>query len=158
MNMVQASPFCGKASEHANAHFENFLEVSSIINPKGSIMDIIRLHLFPFSLLGKVKAWFYANQESFNNNWETCSTTFLTMYFFMGKTNALQGRISSFQQLDDETILEAWDQLQEYIAVCPHHGMEEWQIIQSFFHALSQRSKEHIDAVEGGAFLSLDVA
>ena len=53
VNMVQASPFCGKASEDANAHLQNFLEVSNTINPKGTTMDIIRLRLFPFSLLGK---------------------------------------------------------------------------------------------------------
>ena len=34
VNMVQASPFYGKALEDANAHLQNFLEVSSIINPK----------------------------------------------------------------------------------------------------------------------------
>ena len=55
INMVQASPFCGKASEDAHAHLQNFLEVSSIINPKGTMMDTIRLRLFPFSLLGKAK-------------------------------------------------------------------------------------------------------
>ena len=43
LNMVQASPFCGKASEDANAHLQNFLEVSSIINPKGTTMDNIHL-------------------------------------------------------------------------------------------------------------------
>ena len=36
VNMVQASPFCGKASEDAHAHLQNFLEVSSIINPRGT--------------------------------------------------------------------------------------------------------------------------
>ena len=36
VNMVQASPFCGKASEDAHAHLHNFLEASSIINPKGT--------------------------------------------------------------------------------------------------------------------------
>ena len=41
VNMVQASPFCGKASEDANAHLRNFLEVSSTINPHGSTMDAI---------------------------------------------------------------------------------------------------------------------
>jgi hypothetical protein len=41
VNMVQASPICGKASEDANAHLQNFLEVSSIINPKGTTMIII---------------------------------------------------------------------------------------------------------------------
>ena len=42
-NMVQASPFYGKALEDANAHLQNFLEVSSIINPKGTTMDNIHL-------------------------------------------------------------------------------------------------------------------
>ena len=39
-----------------------------------------------------------------------------------------------------------------------HHGMEEWLIIQNFFHCLNQRSQNHMDAIVGGAFLSLDVA
>ena len=55
VNMVQASPFYGKASEDANAHLQNFLEVSSTINPRGTTMDNARLRLFPFSLLGKAK-------------------------------------------------------------------------------------------------------
>jgi hypothetical protein len=36
--------------------------------------------------------------------------------------------------------------------------MEEWLIIQNFFHGLNQRSQDHMDAAAGGAFLSLDVA
>src|SRR6185369_3614244 len=95
VNMVQASPFCGKASEDANAHLQNFLEVSSIINPKGTMMDNIRLRLFPFSLLGKAKTWFYTFKEDFYT-WDTCSNTFLVKYFSMGKINALRNRISSF--------------------------------------------------------------
>ena len=43
VNMVQASPFYGKASEDANAHLQNFLEVSSTINPRGTTMDNVRL-------------------------------------------------------------------------------------------------------------------
>ena len=46
VNMVQASPFCGKASEDANAHLQNFLEVSNTINPKGTTLDDIRLRQF----------------------------------------------------------------------------------------------------------------
>ena len=93
VNMVQASPFCGKASEDANAHLQNFLEVSNTINPKGTTMDVVRLRLFPFSLLGKAKTWFYSNKEAFNT-WEACSNAFLAKYFPVGKTNALRNRIS----------------------------------------------------------------
>jgi hypothetical protein len=47
----------------------------------------------------------------------------------MGKTNALRGRISSFQQPKDETTPEAWERLQEYVTAHPHHGMDEWLIL-----------------------------
>ena len=128
VNMVQASPFCGKSSEDANAHLQNFLEVSNAINPKGTTMDVVCLWLFLFSLLGKAKTWFYSNKEAFNT-WKACSNAFLAKYFPVGKTNALQNRISSIQQIPDDTIPEAWERLQEYIQACPHHGMEEWLII-----------------------------
>ena len=62
VNMVQASPFCGKASKDSNTHLQFFLEVSSTINPRGTSMDNVRLRLFPFSLLGKAKMWCYTNK------------------------------------------------------------------------------------------------
>jgi len=110
VNMVQASPFCGKASEDANAHLQNFLEVSNTINPKGTTLDIVRLRLFPFSLLGKAKTWFYSNKEAFTT-WEVCSNAFLAKCFLVGKTNALRNRIIGIQQLPDESILEVWERL-----------------------------------------------
>jgi hypothetical protein len=55
INMVQQSPFCGKASEDANAHLQHFLEICSTFTIRGVTQDAVRLHLFPFSLLGKVK-------------------------------------------------------------------------------------------------------
>ena len=93
VNMVQARPFCGKASEDANAHLQNFYEVSNTINPKGTTMDVIRLRLFLFSLFGKAKMWFYSNKEAFTT-WEACSNAFMPKYFPVGKTNALRNRIS----------------------------------------------------------------
>jgi hypothetical protein len=78
-------------------------------------MDNIHLRLFPFSLLGKEKTWFYTNKDAFTT-WNAYSNAFLAKYFPVGKTNALRNRISSFQQLQDETIPEAWERLQEYIA------------------------------------------
>ena len=97
-----------KASKDANTHIQNFLEVSSTINPRGTTMDNVRLRLFPFFLLGKAKMWFYTNKADFTT-WEACSNAFLMKYFTVGKTNALRGKISGFQQLLDEAIPEAWE-------------------------------------------------
>ena len=55
INMVQASPFCGKPNEDANAHLQNFLVLCKTVTIRGVTADAIRLRLFPFSLLGKAK-------------------------------------------------------------------------------------------------------
>jgi len=55
INKVQASPFCGKPNEDANAHLQNFLELCYTVVIRGVAADAIKLRLFPFSLLGKAK-------------------------------------------------------------------------------------------------------
>jgi hypothetical protein len=117
---------------------------------------VVRLRLFPFSLLGKAKQWFYSSKEVVST-WEKCSNAFLTKFFPLGKTSALRNKISGFEQLMDETIAKAWERLQDYISACPHHGMEEWFIVQSFYHGLIRSAWEHIDAAAGGSFFALGI-
>ena len=93
--MVQASLFHRLPSEDANAYLQHFLELRDTIVMKDVTPEIIKLHLFLFSLLGRVKQWFYKDWEAVNT-WNKCSTTFLAKFFPMGKTNALRGRISNF--------------------------------------------------------------
>ena len=125
--MVQASSFCGKAHEDANAHLQHFLEICSTFTIEGVSQEAIRLCLFPFSLLGKAKQWFYSNRNVVDT-WDKCSNTFLVKFFPMKKTNALRNKISSFQQLADESITETWEWMQEYVS-CPHRDMEDWLLI-----------------------------
>ena len=89
---------------------------------RGVAADAIKLRLFPFSLLGKEKQWFYKEKDI--DTWAKFSKAFLAKFFPLGKTNALRGRISSFQQTGMESIPEAWERLQEYILACPHHRMD----------------------------------
>jgi len=80
---------------------------------KGVTRDAILLCLFPFSLLGRAKQWFYANGQE--HYMAIYSTNFLAKFFSVGKTNALRGKISSFQQHNDETVPKAWEHFQDYI-------------------------------------------
>ena len=57
-----------------------------------------------------------------------------------------------------ESIPEARERLQEYILACPHHGMDKWLVLQSFYNGLTTTSRANIDAAAGGAFLDLDIA
>jgi hypothetical protein len=63
INMLQQSPFYGKASEDANAHLQHFLGICSTFTIRGVTQDAVCLCLFPFSLLGKAKQWFYSIKE-----------------------------------------------------------------------------------------------
>jgi hypothetical protein len=96
LNMVRQIPFYGKASEDANAHLQHFLELCSTFTIRGVTRDVVRLRLFPFSLLGKEKQWFYSNKEALST-WERRSNAFLAKFFPLGKTNALRNKISGFQ-------------------------------------------------------------
>jgi hypothetical protein len=101
--------------------------------------DAVRLHLFSFSLLGKVKQWFYSNKEVVST-WEKYFNAFLAMFFLLGKTNALWNKICGFQQLTDETIFEAWECLQDYISACPlsqHGGVVHHPKLLSWVDSLS---------------------
>jgi hypothetical protein len=102
--------FVTTASKDDNSHLRHFLEIYNTFTIRGVTQDAVRLHHFPFSLLGKAKQWFYSNKEAVST-WEKCSNAFLTMFFPLGKTNALRNKITGFQQLTDETITEAWKQL-----------------------------------------------
>jgi len=109
--MVQASQICGKGHEDASAHLQHFLEICNTFTIRGVSKDAILLCLFPFSLLGKANQWFYINKDK-HNTWDLCSAAFLAKFFPTAKTNALRGKMTSFQQQHDESFTEAWERFQ----------------------------------------------
>ena len=156
INLVQATQFSGKAHEDASAHLQNFLEIGSTIHINGVDKDIILLRLFPFSLEGKARKWFYTHQDNINN-WTNLSDAFVSKFFSIGKTTVLRGNIVSFQQQKTEAISEAWERFQGYISDCPHHGMTTWLLMQIFYHGLTQKARECLDASAKGSFLELTI-
>jgi len=71
INMVQASLFCGKPNEDANAHLQNFLELCDTVVIRGDTVviqgvttDVIKLRLFSFSLLGRQNSGFTRKKTS----------------------------------------------------------------------------------------------
>ena len=55
MSFYKSGVTCGKQNEDANAHLQNFLELCDNVVIRGVTGDVVKLRLFPFSLLGKAK-------------------------------------------------------------------------------------------------------
>jgi len=96
--MVQATQFYGLPSEDASAHLQHFLELCDTIVIKDVAQARIRLRLFPFSLAGKSKQWFYKEKEAVST-WDQCSTAFLAKNFPMDKTNSLRRKFQTSSKL-----------------------------------------------------------
>jgi len=75
----------------------------------------------------------------------------------LSKTSALRREISNFYQTSLESTPEAWERLQDLVRACPHHGMEDWLVLQNFYEGLTTISMEHLNTTARGAFLSLTI-
>jgi len=85
------------------------------------------------------------------------SDAFPAKFFPIVKTTALRGDIVSFQQQKTETIPEAWEHFQGYTLDCPHHGMARCLLMQTFYHGLTQKAHECLDASAKGSFFELTI-
>jgi hypothetical protein len=63
----------------------------------------------------------------------------------------------NFRQRDGESLCESWKRLKELLRICPHHGLEEWIIIQTFYDSLNDSTRMSIVAAAGGAFANRSV-
>lgn len=116
----------------------------------GVTNDAIRLILFPFSLRDRAKAWIYSIPPGTVRTWDQLTKAFLGKYFPTSKTVQLRNQISSFMQKDGESLYEAWERFKELLRMCPHHGLEKWLRVQTFYNGLSPNTKLIVDAAAGG--------
>ena len=77
----------------------------------------------------------------------------MARYFPPSKIAMLRDNINGFRQKDNESLFEAWERYKDMLRLCPHHGLEEWLIIHTFYNGLLYNTRLTIDAAAGGALM-----
>ncbi|KAJ9562420.1 hypothetical protein OSB04_007580 [Centaurea solstitialis] len=145
---MQQDQFSGSLSENPNDHLDSFLEKCDMIKILNVTSDAIRLRLFGFSLRDKAKEWVKSHSPNTFTTWDALSRAFLIHFFPPAKAAELRGDITTFIQRGSE-LLGIYLQRN-----CPHHGVPEWLIIQTFRNGLKQDVRTSIDAVASGSIVN----
>ncbi|GJS48752.1 reverse transcriptase domain-containing protein [Tanacetum coccineum] len=73
--------------------------------------------------------------------------------FFLDRHKKTLKLTFRFQQRFDETFYEAWDQFNDLLRACPHHGFSELHQLDTFYNALNSNDQDSLNSVAGGNFL-----
>ena len=92
-----------------NEHISNFFEICETQRISGVSPEVINLKRFPSSLNDKAKTWFNSLPKNTKATWDEMANKFLTKYFPPSKAAKLRGDLTTFTQLESESIYEAWE-------------------------------------------------
>jgi hypothetical protein len=153
IHMIQSScTFYVLKDEDPHAHIANFLKICDTFRIKRVSNDAIWLRMFPFSLRDSAKAWLNSLLNRSITTWDDLAQKFLSKYFPPAKTTKLRNDITTFSQDDGESLYKAWERFKDILRKCPHHGLETWLQVSSFYNGPNSQEWQTLDVTVGGIF------
>ena len=150
--MVQQNQFTGHPTEDPNEHLGRFLRMENTVKLNGVRSEVIKLHLFPFSLRDIAATWYESLPYGLVDTWEELVEAYLGRFFPPSLTSERRREIIVFQQGEDESLYIAWERFKRLLKRCPMHGIDLKTQMDIVYHSLNETSKGIIDASCCGAF------
>ncbi len=66
------------------------------------------------------------------------------------QTTRLRNAITSYKQMQGESLYVTWERFRDLQRACPHHNMETWQLFQIFHGGLLDDTRNYINGDAGG--------
>ena len=126
--------------------------MANTVKLNGVRPEVIKLHLFPFSLRDITATWYESLPYGSVDTWEELVEAYLGRFFPPSLTSERRREIIVFQQGEDESLYVAWERFKRLLKRCPMHGIDLKTQMEIVYHALNDTSKGIIDASFCGAF------
>ena len=152
ITMVQQNQFTGHPTKDPNEHLGRFLKMENTVKLNGVRPEVIKLHLFPFSLRDIAATWYESLTYGLVDTLEEFVEAFLGRFFPPSLTTDRRRKIIVFQQGEDESLYTAWERYKRLPKRCPMHGIDLKTQMDIVYHSLNDTSKGIIDASFCGAF------
>ncbi|CAM9001403.1 unnamed protein product [Rhodiola kirilowii] len=149
IQMVQNNQFSGRVNEDPHQHLKRFVQMCNTVKTNGVLPESYYLRLFPFSLSDKASRWLDSHAEGTFTTWNRLAEAFLQQYFPPSKIAHFWNKIISFRSIDGETLYDSWERYKELTRMCPHHNLEQWQIIDTFYQGIDQGMRTLINQAAG---------
>jgi hypothetical protein len=81
LSIAQKNPFLGFEGENPYHHLKSFEKLCSTNSYSDLSTDEFRVRLFPFSLAGKAKVWYFQQEKEVSMDWRNLCNKFCAKYF-----------------------------------------------------------------------------
>ena len=129
-----------------------FLIMANIVKLNGVRTNVIKLHLFPFSLRDTEASWFHSLPYVSINTWDELVKAFMGRFLPHALTSERRGEIIIFKQGEEGSPYNARERYKKLYKRCPMHGIDKITHMDIFYHAMNYTSKGIIDATYCRAF------
>ena len=146
ITMVKQNQFTGHLTEDHNEHMGRFLRMANTVQLNSVRPEVIKLHLFPFSLRDIAATWYESLPYGSVNTWEELVEAYLGRFFPPSLITERRKEIIVFKQREDESLYTAWERYKRLLKRCPIHGINLKTQMDIVYHSLNDTSKGIIDA------------
>ena len=66
----------------------------------------------------------------------------------------MRNQITTFNQKEEKSLYEAWEHFKDLLRLYPHHGFQQWMIVQVFYNGVTQPTRSTTDVVTNDTLMN----